>query len=135
MSEKAYLRLNALGTSVMFTPAGEQLVFKEGVCIVHAKNISRATMVWLEDEGERSGIKLMNHEDVEAYEEALAAEAEVLAARAARQAGVDALIQGKDPEFIPAAAPIVNAAVKPAIVAGNSIQQKLAEAKAAAAAK
>lgn len=132
MSEKAYLKVNTLGDSTMFSPAGEPLHFKNGVCVIHANKVSQATLQWLNKEGEASGITLMDEAAVKEYEAAKQAEIEAEQKRAARQAATDALIQGRDPELIMAQTATKTGATPTIKPASSSIQAKIAEAKAAA---
>lgn len=137
MSKKMHICTQALGLVTIFTDRGVPLVFKEGVHILVEGEVAEETLYWLEKEGKANGVRPMSDEEVKAYEDELAKQAKALERKLNAQALADGIIKGVDPVLIPAQVAASAAAINPAPsnVQANSVQAKLAEARAAAAGK
>lgn len=137
MSKRIILKISALGFRTMFTDTGETLSFKNGKCELNEEQQDSETIAkWLHYNAKACGISQMSDAEIAEMEADAKAEAEKAARVQANQDRVNAIISGVDPQLIPAAnTPAV--VVQPIAASTNvatSVQQKLAEARIAAAA-
>lgn len=136
-----HLKMPGIGYSTVFTDAGTPLIFKDGMCALKEDQQTEEVALWLEAKGKANKIERMPEDEVKAhydYLAKLAAEAEV---KASRQSRVDQILQGVDPQLIPAAEQTSGTIATTMATAAQvqppkqpSVQERLAAAKLANAA-
>lgn len=138
MSNQVFLKMNAVGYRTVFSDTGDTLVFKDGVCKLTDEQLDNQRLgEWLNYNGKGFGISLMSQEEIAERAKIAQQEAEAAQKRAAYQGQIDAIINGVDPQLIPAETPKVQttATIATSATTGQSVQEKIAQAKAAAAGK
>lgn len=138
MSTQVVLKMLAVGYRTVFTDTGTSLVFKNGVCKLTEEQMDDERLeAFLRREGKGYGISLMSQEEIAEREKIAEQEKAAAEKRAQLQGQVDAILRGVDPQLIPAQEAGVQtvATAATSVSVGLSVAEKIAQAKAAAAAK